>query len=244
MEMRNILIVDDNRAFAENLAEIVGDAGVGAAKVADSAKRALELVAASRFDALVTDMRMPNMSGAELIDRARQIRPGASGHRHQRLFRRRAADDGRASGRALGLTEAGADRALARANRAGAARWSRGGRRDDIALADNVAEALRERGFASVIAHTLQETDRLRGTLCAALVDLRLPGGDDGAALARIVARFPDVPLLVVTGFRGEIAVPADIEIVDKPFDTARLLTPSSIWPPAHDIDNHTHCDQ
>lgn len=95
---------------------------------------------------------------------------------------------------------------------------------DDVALADNVAEALRERGFASVIAHTVDETDRLGGALCAALVDLRLPGGDDGAALARVVARFPDVPLLVVTGLRGEVSVPAHLEVVDKPFDTARLL--------------------
>lgn len=73
--MRSILIVDDNRAFAENLAEIVSDAGVGTAEVADSGQRALELIAGKHFDALVTDMRMPKMNGAELIERARQIDP-------------------------------------------------------------------------------------------------------------------------------------------------------------------------
>ena len=222
--MRNILIVDDNRAFAENLAEIVGDAGVATTEVADSGQRALELIAGRRFDALVTDMRMPKMSGAELIERARQIDPALP----VVVISAFSADEQLTMVAHQGVLSvlpkpAPIERLLELIGRA-----RRGGVvaviEDDAALADNVAEALRERGFASVIAHTVEETDRLGGALCAALVDLRLPGGDDGAALARVAERFPEVPLVVVTALRGEVAVPAHLEIVYKPFDTARLL--------------------
>ena len=70
--MSRFLIVDDNVAFAENLAEIIGDTG-DEAVVAASGARALELAARSRFDALVSDMRMPGMNGTEVVRRLRAI---------------------------------------------------------------------------------------------------------------------------------------------------------------------------
>ncbi len=69
-------MVDDNLAFAENLAEIVDDSGTAEAVVASSGARALELLSAGQFDAMVTDMRMPRMNGTQLIQRARQIDAG------------------------------------------------------------------------------------------------------------------------------------------------------------------------
>lgn len=48
--------------------------------------------------------------------------------------------------------------------------------------------------------------EHIRGTPAVALVDLRLPGGHDGAALERVKALFPEV------------------QVVEKPFATARLL--------------------
>ena len=68
--MRHYLLVDDNRAFAENLAEIIRDLG-DEVEVAASGAEALELVRARKFDAMLTDMRMPVMGGAELIARLR-----------------------------------------------------------------------------------------------------------------------------------------------------------------------------
>ena len=64
--MRRYLIVDDNRAFAENLAEILRDEG-HEAFVAISGAEALRLVAGRQFDALITDMKMPVMGGAQLV---------------------------------------------------------------------------------------------------------------------------------------------------------------------------------
>src|SRR5579859_2009935 len=73
--MRSYLIVDDNTAFAENLAEILTDAG-DEAVIAPSGEGAIELVRARRFDALLCDMRMPDMGGAEVVHRLRRIDPG------------------------------------------------------------------------------------------------------------------------------------------------------------------------
>lgn len=222
--MRKFLVVDDNGAFAENLAEIIGDADVGVAEVADSGARALELISATRFDAMVTDMRMPKMSGAELIHQARRVDPGLpivvvsafSGEEQLTTV----AHQGVLSVLPKPVPIARVLELLARARRGGVVALVE----DDAALADNLAEALRGRGFASIIAHSVAETDRLGGALCLALVDLRVPGGGDGAAMARVAERFPELPLVVVTAYRREVALPPHIDVFDKPFDTGRLL--------------------
>src|SRR5205823_596677 len=72
--VRRYLLVDDNLAFAENLAEILRDGGAEVS-VAGNGARALELARAGRFDALVTDMRMPVMSGATLVHEIRRVDP-------------------------------------------------------------------------------------------------------------------------------------------------------------------------
>jgi DNA-binding NtrC family response regulator len=222
--MRRILVVDDNLAFAENLAEIIGDAGAGEAVVAESGARALELIQTTRFDAMVTDMRMPRMSGAELIREARRIDPGLA----VIVVSAFSGDDQ--------LTTVGHEGVLsvlpkpvpmervvalvARARRNGVVALVE----DDVALADNLAEALRDRGFGSVIAHSLSETERITAVPCAALVDLRVPGGADGAALMLVGERFPDLPVVVVTAFRDRVMLPAGVDVFEKPFDTARLI--------------------
>src|SRR5215471_15982864 len=72
---RHYLIVDDNIAFGENLAEILRDEG-NEVSLASSGVEALELVRGSRFDAVMTDMRMPVMGGAEFVHQLRRIDPG------------------------------------------------------------------------------------------------------------------------------------------------------------------------
>src|SRR5207249_5148305 len=73
--VKKYLLVDDNLAFAENLAEILRDRGAEAT-VAESGAQALELAGKTRFDAVVTDMRMPVMSGARLVHEIRRVDRG------------------------------------------------------------------------------------------------------------------------------------------------------------------------
>ena len=73
--LRDYLVVDDNRALAENLAEIIECEGHASVQIALSGAAALRLVRVTRFDGIVSDMRMPLMGGAELIHRARLLDP-------------------------------------------------------------------------------------------------------------------------------------------------------------------------
>jgi CheY-like chemotaxis protein len=69
-----VLLVEDNdqvREFAESLLADLDYRVVSAA----SAETALEALAANEVDLLFTDVMMPGMSGVELAERARALRP-------------------------------------------------------------------------------------------------------------------------------------------------------------------------
>jgi CheY-like chemotaxis protein len=73
METRavTVLVVDDNQDLAENIAEILGLRGF-AAVIATSGEEALPRALADGPDLLLTDFRLPGMTGAELVRRLRQ----------------------------------------------------------------------------------------------------------------------------------------------------------------------------
>jgi DNA-binding NtrC family response regulator len=68
-----VLIVDDNIALAENLAEILELEGYGT-EVAASAEEALPKALAGDHVVVVTDFRLPGMDGAELVSHVRRVR--------------------------------------------------------------------------------------------------------------------------------------------------------------------------
>jgi CheY-like chemotaxis protein len=223
--MRCYLLVDDNLAFAENVAEILEDEGAKAA-VAGSGEQALALLATRRFDALVTDMMMPSMSGAELLKRMREIEPGlpalvVSAYTSGDELRT-ACEQGLLAvlskpvplKELLHLLECARRDAIVVVVE------------DDALFADTLADVLRDGGFSPVTVRSLPETERLQGLKpFAALVDLRLPGSADGAALLRIGQLFPSLPRLVMTGFPE--AMPVDEEatqIFAKPFSAEMLI--------------------
>ena len=72
---RRYLVVDDNQPLAENLAEILETSGAEVDVELDS-RVALGRLQARRYTALVTDMRMPGLGGAELLAAARLTDPG------------------------------------------------------------------------------------------------------------------------------------------------------------------------
>jgi CheY-like chemotaxis protein len=71
---RRYLVVDDNQPLAENLAEILETSGAQVDVELDPLV-ALRRLQARRYTALVTDMRMPGLGGAELLAAARQTDP-------------------------------------------------------------------------------------------------------------------------------------------------------------------------
>jgi CheY-like chemotaxis protein len=222
--MRRYLIVDDNPDFAENLAEILRDAGDEVALAGNGAE-ALVQVRATRFDALLTDMRMPVMDGAQLVHEIRGIDPGLPAL----LITAHATDASLEAARREGLLAVLSKpvapprllELLAVARRDGLVAVVE----DDQKLSDNLCEVLRVRGFAAVTAASVTETERLGPVrpFCA-LVDLRLPGGPDGEAMLRLAAKFPGLPMVVVTGHPSSTPTLPHQGFFSKPFDTATLV--------------------
>jgi DNA-binding NtrC family response regulator len=71
-----ILVVDDDRAMREMLASLFKERGLWVEEAA-SAKAALELAADRDFDVVLSDIRMPGLSGIELVGQLRRLRPNA-----------------------------------------------------------------------------------------------------------------------------------------------------------------------
>lgn len=71
-----VLIVDDNLDLAENLAEIFADQGCEVA-LAHSGEEALEIADGRHFDLVLSDIRMPGISGIELVRRMASRDPRA-----------------------------------------------------------------------------------------------------------------------------------------------------------------------
>jgi CheY-like chemotaxis protein len=222
--VRKYLLVDDNVAFAENLAEILRDGGAEVAVAADGAS-ALALAGATRFDALVTDMRMPVMGGATLVHEIRRVDPGlpaivVTAYTGESDLRA-AIEEGLLAVLPKPVPLDRMKDLLGSARRNGLVALVD----DDPALADNLAEALRERGFSAVFAQSLAESERLGGLRpFAALVDLRLPGGPDGAAVQGLREKFPGLPILIMSAHRDALSHVTGGPVFAKPFDTGGVL--------------------
>jgi len=72
-----VLIVDDNHDLADNLAELLEEEGY-AVETAYSGERALDLASSESFDTILTDVRMPGISGVDLVKRLRGQNPSTS----------------------------------------------------------------------------------------------------------------------------------------------------------------------
>ncbi len=72
-EEQVILIVDDEEGLREGLSRLLEDEGY-AVLCAEDGEQAIEIVRQTRVDLVLTDMRMPGMSGIDLLKKVRKIR--------------------------------------------------------------------------------------------------------------------------------------------------------------------------
>lgn len=70
--MATVLVVDDKEMMRDSVGATLERAGLEVVS-ADSGEAALRTIAARRPDAVVTDLKMPGMSGIELVERVRAI---------------------------------------------------------------------------------------------------------------------------------------------------------------------------
>lgn len=221
--MRRYLFVDDNRALAENLAEIATDGGASC-QVASGGAEAVARVRAERFDAVVTDMRMPGMGGAELVHAVRRIDPGLPAI----VLTAHAGDADLASARREGLLAvlakpASIPRLLALLGAA---------RRDGVVLLlededvplDALTEALRDRGFATIATDPAREDARPGPARpFVAITGVKHGGGSDGPASRTLATHFPGIPL--VSAIAHPTGLAATLDAVER-IHGARTDTP------------------
>lgn len=76
MGRTTILLADDEHTLRENLAQVLGDEGFEVISCGDGAQ-ALKVLRQQSIDALITDLRMPGVTGMDLIQQARKLAPDA-----------------------------------------------------------------------------------------------------------------------------------------------------------------------
>jgi CheY-like chemotaxis protein len=221
--MRSYLIVDDNLALAENLAEIIRDGG-DEAVVAGSGPEALALVGRVRFDAVLTDMRMPAMDGAELVREIRRTDPGIPALVVTAFFKD------------VGIRAAQEEAPLAVLPKPvpvpellhllGVAK--RHGRvvlvAEEASTSKELADVLRERGFSVAQVPSVVAIESLPADPpLAAVVDLPVPGAPDDAAARRLAERYAGLPIFVAT-WPGDAPVSVEAtRVLRRPFDAREL---------------------
>jgi DNA-binding NtrC family response regulator len=72
MENKRILVVDDNDLFRESIVETLRRRGYGLVSAKDG-HEALELLRNSEYDLVISDMKMPGMTGIELLEEIRKF---------------------------------------------------------------------------------------------------------------------------------------------------------------------------
>ncbi|MBX7115789.1 MAG: response regulator [Myxococcaceae bacterium] len=223
--MRHYLVVDDNRAFADNLSEILRDGG-DEAVVVGNGESALAAVRAQRFDAMVTDMRMPVMGGAALVHEVRRIDAGLPAIVVTAYTQENDLVAAQQEGILAVLPKPVPVPTLLALLKAARRDGMVAVLEDDAALCHNLIEALRHRGFTAVTAASALDAERL-GALrpFAALIDLRLPNSPAAQAARDLSQKFEGLKVLVMTGFPELRPTFEPAGVYLKPFDTQALLT-------------------
>jgi CheY-like chemotaxis protein len=100
---------------------------------------------------------------------------------------------------------------------------------DDALLAELAAGMFAELGFDAVITHSAKEAlDAISGGDRPKLVfsDVVMPGGISGIELARkIRERFPELPILLTTGYSEEVGGSHGFPVLQKPYEMEALAS-------------------
>ena len=229
MKSGRILVVDDQIELAENIAEVLQGLGFET-EVAASAEEGLAIIRKGGITALVTDFKLPGRSGAELIADIRR-----AGERMPALMMSAYTDEAtieasQAAGAWLFLPKPvplpalmDAFRSLAQAPAAALLLD------DEIALTENLAEALTAAGHEVIATGTASQALAQRRRVDTAVVDYRLPDATGVEVARRLRARDPAIRILFISGFADELKAGlapelAGSETMEKPLDIRRVL--------------------
>jgi len=201
-----ILIVDDDQRMTRTLADILKLSGYEAVEAA-SGPQALESARTQTFDCVLSDVRMPDMNGVELHRLLRQAQPGLP----VVLMTAYAADELVRQGLDEGIVGA-LNKPLDIAHLLGFFASLAENRTiaivdDDPAFGRTLADILRGRGFnVAQITDPHIDVDFMASDAQTILLDLKLNSVSGLDLLQRIRARYTSLPVLLITGYREEMA--------------------------------------
>ena len=227
----HILVVDDDRRMAKTLVNIFQIKGYEA-EAAHSGPEALGKVAEGRFDCVLTDIKMPEVSGVELYRAIKTRQPDLTVVLMTAYSTDKLVKEGLEEGAVAALTKPldinlllsffsslGRERSIVIVD-------------DDPQFARTLGDILRARGFAvTQITDPHGVVERVRPNGQMVLLDMKLNGFGGLEVLRKIRARYPRLPVVLVTGYRQEMgpAIETALKIgaytcLYKPFQIEGLL--------------------
>ena len=201
-----ILIVDDDERMTRTLADIFSTTGHQPVE-ANSGAQALELARTQPFDCVLTDVRMPGMDGVELHRQLCQTLPGLP----VMLMTAYASDEIIRKGLDEGVVGV-FDKPLNISNLLGF--FSSLAKQHTVVIVDDdpdfgktLADILQLRGFGvRQISDPHADVELITSEAQIILLDLKLNDVSGVDVLKQIRQRYPDLPVLMVTAYRQEMA--------------------------------------
>lgn len=227
----HILVVDDDRRMARTLVNIFQVKGYQA-EAAHSGPEALGKVAEGSFDCVLTDIRMPEMSGVELYRSIKARRPDLPVVLMTAYSANKLVNEGLEEGAIAALTKPldinlllsffsslGQERSIVIVD-------------DDPKFARTLGDILRARSFAvTQVTDPHGVVERVRPNGQVVLLDMKLNEIGGLEVLLEIRERYPRLPVVLVTGYGAEMeqAIEAALKIgaytcLYKPFQIEGLL--------------------
>jgi DNA-binding NtrC family response regulator len=224
-----ILVVDDQVELAENIAEVLQGLGFET-EVAASAEAGLARIRQGGITALITDFRLPDRSGADLIGEIRR-----AGERIPALVMSaytddRTIDESQAAGAWLFLPKPVPLATLIDVFGSLAKQPAAMVIDDEAGLAENLSEALAMAGHEVIVSRTAEEALSHRRRLHTAVVDYRLPDGTGIDVARKLRARDPAIRILFISGHTDELRARlskelAEADTMEKPLDTSTVVS-------------------
>ena len=221
-----VLIVDDNHDLADNLAELLEQEGYAVA-TAYSGEKALVLAETDVFDTVLTDVRMPGISGVDLVKRLRGLNPETSFLLMTAYSSDAVLSEALGAGvRAVLTKPVDIDLLLARLPHDVVRVLVVEG---DDEFGEELVSALRSRGYSAELERKCEAAIRriVRGGLDAVVLDAFLPDCK-GSELARSLCLNQGIPVVLLVGeFDSAIELPlasVGVRFLTKPFHTDALF--------------------
>lgn len=227
---KRVLVVDDEAGMRMTLAANLELEGYEVVE-ADCGKRAIELVKAGEFSAVITDMRMPGMGGLETFREIRRFKPNMPVILMTGFAIEKQLDEGITEG-AYAVLRKPFSMSLAAAVMARAVRSQLVLVVDDApATADTLAAALESTGLRAVSVHDGDAATSAvkQGRVDVCVLDLIMPGKDGLATCEEILSADPQIIVIAMTGRAAERLITSVLEkgcyaCLRKPFNVSDLV--------------------